>query len=296
MYGAEVHIWLVDVDDGSAVQRALDFLPEDERTRLGMQLQPKRRRSICAQAALRILVAVATTGALPLPELVRGWNGKPMLEAWGHLDDGRPLAPLGPPAADPGDGGAPRPLHVSLSHSGALAAIALSTAGLTGVDVEQVQDRPDNPRLARSMMSDFEYLQWCCTTGSRRTAALFRAWTRKEAVLKALGTGLGGGLARVSAPLGPVGGRRLAMRGLPADAGPPGEWSVHDLPGRPGYAAAVAVRTPRTAVHQHEMGIGELLHLAHPVSPPDHSASAGTRRGGPDHARHRRTVDAGNRG
>lgn len=287
MYGSEAHVWLVDVDDENAVPRAVEFLPEDERTRLGALLQPHRRRALCAQAALRILAAAATTGTVPLPELVRGWNGKPVLQAWGHLDTGRP--PVRPePDGSPGpagsggaaSGGAPRPLHVSLSHSGSLAAVALTTAGLAGVDIERVHDlaRPD--QLARTTLSDEEYAEWLSVPAPWRTVAVFRAWTRKEAVLKALGTGLSGGLRSVSAPLSPSRSGRVDIRSLPEGAGRRAEWHVHDLPGWYGYVAAVAVRAREVTVHQHEMRIGELLSSAPPASPYDVRPSAGTRRGG----------------
>jgi 4'-phosphopantetheinyl transferase len=300
VYGSEVHIWLVDVDDENAVRKAVEFLPEDERIRLGALLQPHRRRSICAQAALRILAAAATTGALPLPELVRGWNGKPVLQAWGHLDTGRP--PDRPAvAADPAGTArhadvAPRPLHVSLSHSGALAAIALTTAGITGVDIEQVHELADPGQLARTTLSSEEYDQWRDVPAPWRSVAVFRAWTRKEAVLKALGTGLSGGLQSVSAPLRPARTGRVDLRALPEDAGRCDEWNVHDLPGWFGYLAAVAVRAPQVTVHQHEMRIGELLCTARPAPARESCLPVGTRRGGKGHALSRRSADVGSRG
>jgi 4'-phosphopantetheinyl transferase len=267
VYGSEVHVWLVDVDDDAAARQALHYLPAEERVRLSAMLQPHQRRGICAQAALRILAGAATTGTPPLPELVRGWNGKPILLAWGLHDTGKPRMAAGPMARIRGvDTGADaRAVHVSLSHSGAIAAVALTTAGITGVDVEQLRHLPDGEAMARSSMSKFEYLQWRVTRESRRNVAVFRAWTRKEAVLKALGTGLGGGLRSVSAPLEPARSSRVMVEALPEDAGPSEHWSVHDLPGWFGYVAAVAVRAPDVTVHQHEIRIGELLRVARAV-------------------------------
>lgn len=275
VYGSEVHVWLVDVDDEAAARRALPYLPPHERTRLSSMLQPHRRRGICAQAALRILAAAATSGVAPLPELVRGWNGKPVLLAWGLLNTDRPrLVPVQvAPGANPAAGVA-RPVHVSLSHSGAIAAVALTTAGITGVDVEQLRHLPDGEAMARSSMSKFELLQWRMTRESRRNVAVFRAWTRKEAVLKALGTGLGGGLRSVSTPLEPARSQRVKVQALPEDAGPSEQWSVHDLPGWFGYVGAVAVRATDVTVHQHEIRIGELLGVAHALPTAEHAEGA----------------------
>ena len=73
----------------------------------------------------------------------------------------------------PGTFGKPRlardaQLHFNLSHSGPLALYALSREGPVGVDVERA---------------------------GRRPAAFLRDWTRREAAVKCLGTGLGGALA-----------------------------------------------------------------------------------------------------
>lgn len=240
MSATEVHIWLVEVDDESAQEPALAMLPEPERERLGALLPTHRRLHICAQAALRILAAAATTGTPPLPELDRGWNGKPLL------------------AVDP-------PVHVSLAHSGQLAAVALTTAGDVGVDIEELREVSDAGPLARSIMSPAELRQWLRTRESRREAALLRAWTRKEAVLKALGTGLSGDLRAVSSRLAACRGEEpVPIEALPAEAGAPGGWALHDLPGRYGYVGAVAVRARGILVRQHELKIGDLLAAAEP--------------------------------
>lgn len=234
--GAEVGVWIIDVDDADAYPAALAALPARERRRLTARLEPHRRLQVCAQAALRVLTAAATTGTLPLPELGRGWNGKPELAA--------------------GD------VHVSLSHSGTLAAVALTTVGDVGVDIEERRTIADAPQLARSLLAPRELLQWRATRRTRRETQLLRAWTRKEAVLKALGTGLSGDLQSVSSPLDAAGPDAVPLESVPAGAGAAEDWTLHDLDGWAGYVGAVAVRAPGVSVWQRRVGIGELLAAA----------------------------------
>lgn len=74
----------------------------------------------------------------------------------------------------------------SVSHSGALGLIAVADAGRrVGVDVEQVRPRTDFAALAARFFHPDEV----AAIGERRDA-FFRCWTRKEAVVKALGLGL----------------------------------------------------------------------------------------------------------
>jgi len=92
-------------------------------------------------------------------------------------------------------------VHFNLSHSGDLAVIAVSDHEI-GVDVEQIRDGFDYESIMPAANRD----------------EFFRAWTRKEACLKARGLGLG-----VSEP-------------LPATE----DLLVEDLSLRHGYAGAVA--------------------------------------------------------
>ena len=86
------------------------------------------------------------------------------------------------PGRDPVTGPNGKPLlpggrEFCLSHSGTLAVIALDDAPV-GADVQQVRPVPE--AVLRRVLSPAE----------RETGDFFALWTRKEAVLKCLGTGL----------------------------------------------------------------------------------------------------------
>jgi 4'-phosphopantetheinyl transferase len=69
-------------------------------------------------------------------------------------------------------------------------AIALSEEGEVGVDVERVRELPDLEALAKRCFSAGEWDRFRQLGSEERGRWFFRLWTRKEAVLKAMGTGL----------------------------------------------------------------------------------------------------------
>ncbi|MBV2156573.1 alpha/beta fold hydrolase [Kitasatospora sp. SUK 42] len=223
----------------------MSCLPASEQDRIGARAQPHRRRALCAHAALRILASAATTGTPPLPELAPDSRGKPTLR---------------------GRDGRPRRLRVSLSHAGAYAAVSLCAEGPVGVDIEAVDRLPDRERFARGIMSRAERDAWQAVPEHARDTEVIRAFTRKEAVLKALGTGLAGDLRQVATEPGPTwGDQPVRLRRLPAAAGPLDDWTVLDLAAPPGLCGAVAVHAPAATVHQHRTTIAELLRAAPPT-------------------------------
>ncbi|MFD0312330.1 thioesterase domain-containing protein [Streptomyces sp. NPDC127119] len=240
-----VHVWLVDVDDERSVRRSTALLPPAETARLSAVITRDRHRRLGAQAALRILAAEAA-GVRPAELLVRREpNGKPFLA---HV--------RGP--------------HISLSHSGRYAGVAVTRTGPVGVDIEEQRPVGHLDGLARTMMSDAEYAWWLTHDEATASESLFRHWTYKEAVLKALGLGLGGGLSSVVCAEdggGPV------LRALPAGAGRATGWTLHDL-FRPEQRAAplpcaVAVGAPDVPLQFHRTSLAELLEpgngRAHPA-------------------------------
>ncbi len=158
-------------------------------------------------------------------------------------------AAAGVPAAGDGwsrhAGGAPRPPRpdprVSLSHARGVGAIAVCAGAAVGVDVER-RRRRGLAHIARGAFAAAELRRWERLDPDARADALLHAWTRKEAVLKALGTGLAGGLRRVE--LDAAG----ALIGLPAAAGAPADWTLAGMLLGADIQVAVAVRHPGARV------------------------------------------------
>ncbi|MEU8893318.1 4'-phosphopantetheinyl transferase superfamily protein [Streptomyces sp. NPDC048442] len=104
-------------------------------------------------------------------------------------------------------------LHVSLSHSPGAQAVALSTRGPVGIDVETLRPLPAL-RMARRWLGGADADWLAGLPGRERIPAFFCLWTQKEAVGKAHGRGLAhGGLTQL----------------LPSPAG----WPLPDLPDGP---------------------------------------------------------------
>ena len=110
--------------------------------------------------------------------------------------------------------GRPQPLHVSVAHGGGLAAAAVCDHGPIGVDVEHVDARRNLLAIARRFFAPEEHAQLERCGSDERTALFHQWWTRKEAVLKATGIGLRGGLTvRVDGPADRDGWRPCALDG-----------------------------------------------------------------------------------
>ncbi|MEV6734938.1 4'-phosphopantetheinyl transferase superfamily protein [Streptomyces sp. NPDC051364] len=133
-------------------------------------------------------------------------------------------APHGRPALH----GFPEDLHFSLSHRSDLVLIGVSQAPI-GVDVELVSDIQESDELALMLHPD-EQAEAQALNPVRRPRAVARLWTRKEAYLKGLGTGLGRDPATDYIGLG--------------TPQPRADWHFLDVPVDRGYVASAAVREP----------------------------------------------------
>jgi 4'-phosphopantetheinyl transferase len=81
--------------------------------------------------------------------------------------------------------------HFSLSHCEDFAAVACMHSGEVGVDIELQRPIPDATALAATLFTVAENAQLAqVPAGPARDNAFLHGWTRKEACLKALGTGL----------------------------------------------------------------------------------------------------------
>jgi hypothetical protein len=133
---------------------------------------------------VRLSVRVCGSGCADevLRSLVAGLLGSAPAEVvLGHRPSGAPVVLR--PAGE---------VEVSLSRGPAMSAVAAGRGGPVGVDVERLRPLPA-AALARRWFAAAE-AEWVERLPADRQAAAFLAlWTQKEAVGKALGTGLAGG-------------------------------------------------------------------------------------------------------
>ncbi|MGW9302714.1 4'-phosphopantetheinyl transferase family protein [Streptomyces cyaneofuscatus] len=210
----DVHLWALDTPGGTRVPAAAAAeLAPAERRRAAAFVRPSGRLLyVRAHLALRRLLSAYTGIAPALLELRRdacprcaGPHGRPVL-------------------ADPPG------LHFSLSHSHGLALIGIARTPV-GVDVQRVPTAR-TVELCLPVLRPREQRELLDLPAAARPRAFGELWTRKEALLKGIGTGLSHGVG--AAPyLGThhASGRSAGARG----------WSVADLPGCPDHAAAVAL-------------------------------------------------------
>jgi 4'-phosphopantetheinyl transferase len=78
----------------------------------------------------------------------------------------------------------------NVTHSGGLAMYAVSDLREVGIDVEQHREMDDLAGIARRFFAPDEVDALEQLSPEDRQAAFFRCWSRKEAVVKAIGAGL----------------------------------------------------------------------------------------------------------
>ena len=164
-----VDAWVVDLQAVPA-RESLGALSADESARAArFKFERDRRRFLHAHSALRGLLARAVSYRAEAIEFRVGPHGKPSL---------------------------PHPYSIpfNMSHSGELALIAIGT-GLArdveiGVDLEEMRAVSDSTALAAMNFTAREQAELGEFTAVERDRAFLQGWTRKEACLKAVGSGL----------------------------------------------------------------------------------------------------------
>ena len=137
----------------------------------------------------------------------------------------------------------PAGVRFNASHSGALLLVGVALDLEIGVDIEEIRPIDDVMLIADHHLSEAERLALRSLPAAGRTAAFYAAWTRKEAFVKATGTGLGGDFHAFDVTLLPDEPARLtALRGR-WSAERVDAWRIHAFRPRAGFVAAVAART-----------------------------------------------------
>lgn len=181
----EVHLLWRRVDAGCA---DLDpsWLGQDERERCNRFRRESDARAFATRRLFLRSVLSGYLGCGPAQlDFRAGEHGKPVL-AWPEVD-----------------------LAFNLSRSGEWVLLGISWDRAVGVDVERVGGRLSDPgelaRVAERVLTAQERERLRQMGDAERESAFFRAWARKEAVLKALGTGLARDPSTVEVGLDPLG-------------------------------------------------------------------------------------------
>ncbi|MCC6344049.1 MAG: 4'-phosphopantetheinyl transferase superfamily protein [Bryobacterales bacterium] len=131
-------------------------------------------------------------------------------------------------------------IQFNLSHSGGMAAVVISTEAPAGIDIEEIRPLPDLLDLVSRFFAASERDAVYTSPLNQRETTFFTHWTRKEALVKALGHGL-------SIPPESFDTTLDSGQGLLSCQATDARWWLSDLPGMAGYAGAVAVKgcTPK---------------------------------------------------
>jgi 4'-phosphopantetheinyl transferase len=237
-----IDVWRVCLVHGDQSEQDLcGILTPDEVTRASRyHFEEHRQRYIRGRAALRVLLG-------------RYLETPPAEIRFRYENHGKPE--IGLPRA-PGD------LRFNFSDSGGLALIAVGSGRALGVDIEKVRPVPDFLDIATRFFSAREIQAILAVSENKRQEAFFACWTRKEAYLKATGSGLLYPLADFSVAVGPDEAAELCE--VKGNGDIASHWFLADvLPGE-GFRGALACEGGRSRIAQWTFGPSCACHLNYP--------------------------------
>jgi 4'-phosphopantetheinyl transferase len=202
------------------IQPLQAILDDEERARAARFLAPDHRaRYSVAHAALRLVLGHYLDEDPRRLRFERGAHGKLRLA--------RPR---------------PHDYEINLSHSAERTLIAVARGREVGVDIEVHRPDVDVHSLAKYVLSPAERCAFAAVPAADRRAAFFRAWTRKESFVKAIGEGLACPLESFDISLDERSDNALLeCRRMPAGAA---RWTTLPLDVGPAAAAALTARGP----------------------------------------------------
>ena len=214
---ADVHVWYVNLSKDTDVTRLEPLLSPEEIQRAGRFRFPEhRQRFVITRGSLRRLLGSYLGIEASEVAFTYSAEGKPSLDVLHESD-----------------------LQFNVSHSGDLAAFGFAKGRRLGVDVELMRRDIDVVDIPRRFFSCAEQRDMERLEGEKKYQAFFNCWTRKEAYVKALGSGLSLPLRDFDVSLLPNQPPQiLATR---PDASLAAQWSLASLDLGSQYAAAVVV-------------------------------------------------------
>ena len=209
---SDVHVWRAFLEcESSVLQRLEDSLAPDEKSRAAQFVFVRDRdHFIAARGILRALVGAYVGRSAAQVEFTYEAGGKPGLSL----------------------GAAKPPIRFNLSHSHGLAVYAFAHRREVGIDVEAVRPEVAGEEIAERFFSAGELAELRSLPRELRNEGFFLCWTRKEAYIKARGSGIGIPLDSFDVSLTP--GQPEVLRSIDSS-----RWGLRSLRPAPGYLGAV---------------------------------------------------------
>ena len=157
------------------------LLSEDERERSLRRVPKVRRRAVVSRGRLRVLLGCLIGIDPEKVELSTGHFGKPYLSEF-HQSD----------------------IQFNVAHSMDEAIVAISYQAAVGVDLEKRKGTHDQRwarLMASTIFSEIELKERLAVSDTIFAAEILDAWVAKEALLKAIGTGIGDKLRKCQLPV-----------------------------------------------------------------------------------------------
>jgi len=209
----EIHLVFSTLTASQDSERYLHgLLSPDEQKRAACFKYARHRKSfIVARGLLRIVLGNCMNAEPAEIEFRYGPYGKPELEGASQV-------------------------HFNVSHSEEVILFGLRLDREIGVDIERIRPIEDMEGIARRFFSPAECCDLLAIPKQHRTKAFYDCWTRKEAFIKFLGTGLSFPLDRFQVTIGPADPARL----IHVDGQPSRAWFLQDIAPSDSHSAAVA--------------------------------------------------------
>jgi len=179
-----VDLWLDDLSCNSLQQLLHDIpLSDDEQQKAAsFHFAEHRRHYVLAHQYLRWVLS-QYLGLAPLAiEFTQNIFGKPALAEHQNTLE----------------------LQFNLSHSDCFIGIAIGKTHALGVDIETVKPNNDITALAEHCFSTTEWQEFASLPTAQQAPEFYRHWSRKEAYIKAIGTGLHTPTTSFSIPIAPA--------------------------------------------------------------------------------------------
>jgi 4'-phosphopantetheinyl transferase len=217
--GNEVHVWKAPLEAPLNTIYSLQRILSEEEVKRARQFyfEKDRLHWIVARGILRILLGYYLDIDPRGVSFVTNGYGKPFIAYPSHGTR----------------------LRFNLTHSGELALYALTYDRHVGVDVEYMRSDIDCEKLAQYHFSPYERAALQALPTALRLEAFFLCWTRKEAYIKARGSGLCIPLDQFDVSLTP--GEPAALLASREDPHATAAWSLHALAPGARYTGALVV-------------------------------------------------------